>query len=89
VPVTPVQAVACPPWCVECWRDLDPGVRFHQGQQSMLAQFSVRVERYDEPARSGETRVGVAAPLDASLRPAEARLLAASLLAAADEAEQR
>lgn len=79
---------ACPLWCVECWEP-DPGTRFHHGPAAVWGGFRVAVERYDDGTGPGSAAVSVLAPLDASLRPDQARALAAALLAAADEAEQQ
>lgn len=78
----------CPLWCVDCWRDIDPGVRFHRGAPSVLGAAEVSVERYDDAAGPGAVSVSLLAPLDLSLSPPDARGLAALLLNAADEAEQ-
>lgn len=85
----PFTRVDCPWWCVECWRDLDPGTRFHRGRAYVVNGADVSVERYDDESGPGEVRVSLVASPDVSLAPADARRLAALLLVAADEGDRR
>ena len=79
---------SCPPWCVEDWTDLDPGTAYHHGTTRIAGANAaqVSVERFDD-GTLGESRVRLTVGIDDTVSPREARILAAALLDAADEAE--